>query len=219
LLVERLLANDDYATNWANSWTVLLLTRTNSTKLAKEQMSDWLADKLTEQFEATGSLPQESPAFEEDGVKVFGSAKGKTLVECLRAHLGSLNAGDYFALLAYVEMNEAHESALQSMRRSVRDAKRVATCLGFGPRFLHSTGQAYKGGPNSGVFFQITADDAADLAIPGHGATFGVIKAAQARGDFEVLTQRGRRALRVHLGADVGAGLAALAAAIDEALR
>ena len=175
--------------------------------------------KLTEQFEATGSLPQESPTLEEDGVKIFGAAKGKTLVECLRAHLGSLKAGDYFALLAYVEMNGPHETALQSMRLGVRDAKRVATCLGFGPRFLHSTGQAYKGGPNSGVFLQITADDAEDLPVPGQKYTFGIVKAAQARGDLAVLVERGRRALRVHLGSDVAAGLAKLASAMERALQ
>src|SRR2546425_11195489 len=97
-------------------------------------------------------------------------------------------------------MNDDHETSLQSMRRAVRDKKRVATCLGFGPRFLHSTGQAYKGGPNSGVFLQMTCDDAQDLPVPGRKITFGVVKAAQARGDFEVLARRNRRALSVHLG-------------------
>ena len=90
-------------------------------------------------------------------------------------------------------MNAAHEAALQAMRRRVRDSKRVATCLGFGPRFLHSTGQAYKGGPNTGVFLQITCDDARGLPVPGQKYTFGVVKAAQARGDLEVLRERGRR--------------------------
>ena len=105
------------------------------------------------------------------------------------------------------------------MRHAVRDAKRVATCLGFGPRFLHSTGQAYKGGPNTGVFLQITCDDAVDLPVPGQKYTFGVVKAAQARGDFQVLAERDRRALRVHLGADVAAGLATLHRAITAALK
>jgi transaldolase/glucose-6-phosphate isomerase len=95
----------------------------------------------------------------------------------------------------------------------------VATVAEFGPRFLHSTGQAYKGGPNSGVFLQITAEDAHDLAVPGERFTFSVVKAAQARGDFDVLADRGRRALRIHLGKDVDAGLAALSTAIAEALR
>jgi transaldolase/glucose-6-phosphate isomerase len=100
----------------------------------------------------------------------------------------------------------------------VRDARRVATCLGFGPRFLHSTGQAYKGGPNSGVFLQITSDDAVDLPVPGARYSFGVVKAAQARGDFQVLVERGRRALRVHLGADVAAGLDRLDELVGAAL-
>ena len=174
--------------------------------------------KLTSQFEGTGSLPAEIPAFEETGIKVFGQTADRALTGCLRAHLDSIQAGDYFALLAYIEMNSAHEVALTAMRQRVRDAKRVATCLGFGPRFLHSTGQAYKGGPNTGVFLQITADDAIDLAIPAQKYTFGIVKAAQAQGDLTVLRERGRRALRIHLDADVGAGLARLATALQRAL-
>ena len=127
--------------------------------------------------------------------------RGKTAAEMLRAHLNRLGAGDYFALLGYIQMTADHEEALQSMRMQVRDRKRVATCLGFGPRFLHSTGQAYKGGPNSGVFLQVTCDDAQDVPIPGQKYTFGIVKAAQARGDFDVLAERKRRALRVHLPA------------------
>jgi len=101
----------------------------------------------------------------------------------------------------------------------VRDQRHVATCAEFGPRFLHSTGQAYKGGPDSGVFLQITTDDARDLAVPGQKASFGVIKAAQARGDFDVLTERGRRALRVHLRGDLESGLQMLDTAIRNALN
>jgi transaldolase/glucose-6-phosphate isomerase len=115
-------------------------------------------------------------------------------------------------------MSDDNEQVLQSMRHAVRDARRVSTCLEFGPRFLHSTGQAYKGGPNSGVFLQITCDDAADLPVPGRKYTFGVVKSAQARGDFQVLAERERAALRVHLGADVAAGLRTLHAAIGAAL-
>jgi hypothetical protein len=107
---------------------------------------------------------------------------------------------------------------MQGIRHPLRDAKRVATCLGFGPRFLHSTGQAYKGGPNTGVFLQITCEDAADLPVPQQKYTFGTVKAAQARGDFQVLSERGRRALRVHLGADVDSGLQQLASAMTQAL-
>src|SRR6185437_14581198 len=165
--------------------------------------------KLTDEFESTGKLPPEQPILEADGMKFFTDAAnaaqltGKTATEMLRAHLNRLGAGDYFALLGYIQMTADHEEALQSMRVQVRDRKRVATCLGFGPRFLHSTGQAYKGGPNSGVFLQVTCDDAQDVPIPGQKYTFGIVKAAQARGDFDVLADRKRRALRVHLPANL----------------
>ncbi len=112
-----------------------------------------------------------------------------------------------------------HEAAIQSFRHKVRDKKKVATCLGFGPRFLHSTGQDYKGGPNTGVFLEITADHKTDLAIPGQKLSFGVVIDAQAAGDLAVLESRGRRALRVHLGADIAAGLKTLSDAIDAALK
>jgi transaldolase/glucose-6-phosphate isomerase len=115
-------------------------------------------------------------------------------------------------------MNEAHERTLQAIRHAVRDDKRVATCLGFGPRFLHSTGQAYKGGPNTGVFLQITCDDAVDIPVPEQQYTFGVVKAAQARGDFQVLADRNRRALRIHLSHDVAAGLTRLEEVVKQAL-
>ncbi|MGH7381534.1 MAG: bifunctional transaldolase/phosoglucose isomerase, partial [Candidatus Methylomirabilales bacterium] len=185
--------------------------------------------KLTAEYEQTGSLPPEAPVFREAGITLFADEKNaaalatatgrdRSLVGTLRAHLHRLTAADYFALLAYVEMNAAHEERLQAVRRVVRDTRRVATSLGFGPRLLHSTGQAYKGGPNTGVFVQITCDDAADLPVPGQKYTFGVVKAAQARGDFQVLAERNRRVLRVHLGADVLAGLRTLDTAIRQAL-
>jgi transaldolase / glucose-6-phosphate isomerase len=185
--------------------------------------------KLTDEYEKSGMLPTETPIFTADGISLFTDEKNAaelitrlngndTLAGYLEAHIGRLRAGDYFALLAYIEMNPAHERALQTMRQDVRDAKRVATCLEFGPRFLHSTGQAYKGGPNTGVFLQITCDDANDLPVPGQKYTFGVVKAAQARGDFQVLVARERRALRAHLGADVSGGLGRLQAAVLAAL-
>jgi transaldolase / glucose-6-phosphate isomerase len=184
--------------------------------------------KLTTEYEKNGSLPAESPILSESGIELYtdeknaaalASAAGsdKTVVGYLRAHLNRLKAGDYMALLAYVQMNDAHEATLQAMRTAVRNKKKVATCLGFGPRFLHSTGQAYKGGPNSGVFLQVTCDDKADLPVPGQKYTFGVVKAAQARGDFNVLVERDRRALRIHLK-DVESGLGALQSAIEKAL-
>jgi len=184
---------------------------------------------LTSEYEKTGKLTSEAPFFEGEGVKLFGDptnadalkravGSSPSLTSFLKAHLARLDQGDYFALLAYVEMNAAHEAVLQRARHRVRDRKRVATCLGFGPRFLHSTGQAYKGGPNSGVFLQVTCEDGQDLQVPGQKYTFGLVKAAQARGDFQVLAERHRRALRIHLGPDVPAGLRALDAAIERAL-
>jgi transaldolase/glucose-6-phosphate isomerase len=184
---------------------------------------------LTSEYEKTGSLPPESPVLEDSGVQLFTDEKNaaaltkaasgdKSLAGYLKAHLNRIHAGDYFAVLGYIQMNAEHEKTLQAIRHAVGDKKRVATCLGFGPRFLHSTGQAYKGGPNSGVFLQVTCDDAVDLPVPQQKYTFGVVKAAQARGDFQVLAERGRRALRVHLGQDLSAGLATLTTAVQKAL-
>jgi transaldolase/glucose-6-phosphate isomerase len=115
-------------------------------------------------------------------------------------------------------MNQLNQERLQAVRQRIRDASHAATCLGFGPRFLHSTGQAYKGGPNTGVFLQITADDAVDVPVPGRRYTFGVVKAAQAAGDRQVLEGRGRRVLRVHLGSNVPTGLQRLEEAVKQAL-
>jgi transaldolase / glucose-6-phosphate isomerase len=193
------------------------------------EASKIVTKQLTSEYESKGSLPPEKPILEEAGFRLFTDAKNAadlsqpvgsdhSLKNYLRAHLARLAAGDYFALLGYVEMNTEHESLLQNLRMTVRDRKRVATCLGFGPRFLHSTGQAYKGGPNSGVFLQITCDDAQDLPVPGQKYTFGVVKAAQARGDFQVLADRKRRALRLHIGSDVKAGLTKLAELVKQVL-
>jgi len=165
--------------------------------------------KLTTEYEKTGTLPPETP------LRVSDAHFAATL----KGHLEKVKVGDYVALLAYIEMANTYEAELQNLRTALRDRYKVATCLGFGPRFLHSTGQAYKGGPNSGVFLQITCDDAADLAVPGQRYTFGVVKAAQARGDLEVLTERGRRALRVHLGPDIASGLKMLRAVAEQAMR
>jgi transaldolase/glucose-6-phosphate isomerase len=197
------------------------------------EASKIVTKKLTSEYESKGSLPAEKPIVEEAGFKLFtdeinaaelakaasaGPASDGALKNYLRAHLARLGAGDYFALLGYVEMNAEHEALMHGLRMNVRDRKRVATVLGFGPRFLHSTGQAYKGGPNSGVFLQVTCDDAQDLAVPGQKYTFGVVKAAQARGDFQVLADRKRRALRVHLGSDVKAGLTKLAELVKQVI-
>jgi transaldolase/glucose-6-phosphate isomerase len=186
--------------------------------------------KLTAEYERTGTLPGETPFFSDGKIALFADATNaavldravgndRSLASYLAAHVDRLAEGDYFALLAFIEMNEANERALQAIRTDVRNARRIATCVQFGPRFLHSTGQGYKGGPNTGVFLQITCDDPVDLPVPGQSYTFGVVKAAQARGDFQVLAERDRRALRVHLGPDVPGALGTLREAMRAACR
>ena len=183
---------------------------------------------MTDAYESSGALPQETAVWSANGVSLFTNDKNATalrgtlgddasLTDWLTAHVSRLRDRDYFALLGYIPMNAANERALHDVRSMVVEATGAATCVGFGPRFLHSTGQAYKGGPNTGLFVQVTCDDPADLDIPGKRYSFGVVKAAQARGDFEVLAQRGRRALRVHLH-DLDSGLPALVDAMETAL-
>lgn len=187
------------------------------------------ARSLMSYFTEKGSLPEEKAVLSGDGMSLFtdarnadalatGAGGAKTVDAYIKAHLARIKPGDYFAVNAYVEMNDAHDGPLQALRHAVRDKKKVATTLGYGPRFLHSTGQLHKGGPNSGVFLQITCDDAEDLPIPGEKFSFGVLKAAQASGDFKVLSDRGRRVLRVHLGKDVAAGLKKLSEIVSKAL-
>ncbi len=185
--------------------------------------------ELTDAYEKSGTLAADKPVFRENGIALYTDERNaqalrqaganSTLESWLGAHFARLHDGDYFAVLAYLERSDAQIRPLQKLRTEVRDNKHVATCLQFGPRFLHSTGQAYKGGPNSGVFLQITADSPADVKIPGHRASFGVIESAQARGDFRVLAERGRRVLRAHIGSDVADGLSALNKAAQSALR
>jgi transaldolase/glucose-6-phosphate isomerase len=179
---------------------------------------------LTDAYEKTRQRPKDEPIFRENGLALHADPRNaaeigrhSTLAAYLKSHFGRVGAGDYVALLAYIERNAAHTTKLSAMRTCLRDATKAATCLGYGPRFQHSTGQAYKGGPNTGVFLQITCDDPIDLGVPGHAYSFGLVKAAQASGDLEVLVERGRRVLRVHMK-NVDAGLTALARAIDAAL-
>jgi len=203
-----------------------------------------LARELTDRYDETGTLSDQESFFEGDGMSLYtdatnqaelaravsatstgsesaggGPTEGVRLSAYLGAHFARAAAGDYVALLAYVEMTPAHEAILGDIRTLIRNAHRVATCVGFGPRFQHSTGQAYKGGPNTGVFLQITCEDIIELAVPGHRYSFGVVKEAEARSDLEVLAKRGRRALRVHLGTDVTVGLEQLRAAVATALQ
>ena len=179
---------------------------------------------LTEQIERQGAAPRQRPDFVHDGVAVYGDAASKnelararSLADCMRIHLGRLREKDYFALLAYVQHTSAHEATLQELRFRIRDRKRVASCLEFGPRYLHSTGQAYKGGPNSGVFLTLTCDHADDVPLENRKLSFGVVELAQAQGDFEVLNERKRRSFRVHLH-DMSRGLGQLSDAVARAL-
>jgi len=185
--------------------------------------------KLTTEFEKSGAMGSEAALRQGDGLVLYTDVKNareldsgvpgdKTVVSTLKAHLARVKPGDYVALLPYLEMSPAVDAEMQGLRGLLRDKLKVATSVGFGPRYLHSSGQAYKGGANKGVFLMITADDAADVPVPGHKYTFGVVKAAQARGDFSVLAERGRRVLRVHLGKDLKGGLAALNKAIQQAI-
>ena len=190
------------------------------------EASKVVTKKLTSAFNDTGKLPDETPFLTDGAIQLFSDEKnaaelskaGNTLDAVMKAHLARLGAGDYAALIAYIQRTPEHIALLQMLRTKIRDAKKVATVAEFGPRFLHSTGQAYKGGPNSGVFVQITSQDAADLPVPGERYTFSVVKAAQARGDFDVLAERGRRALRVHITGDLEAGLKTLSSATERAL-
>lgn len=187
------------------------------------------ARRLTDEVESTGALPPQKALYEEDGLQLFADQRNAaelttaiggrpSLSAYLEAHLARALPGDYVAILAFLAMTPDIIERLQSIRHAVRNSRRVATCLGFGPRFLHSTGQAYKGGPDSGVFLQLTANVADDLGVPGRTYTFGTVEEAQARGDLEVLAERGRRLLRIHLTGDLAAALRRLRRAIDEAL-
>ena len=183
---------------------------------------------LTDAYEQTGRLPTEVPIARDGVLSLYADdrngddlkqlAGSSSFDALLGAHLARAHAGDYIALLAYLDRNLPHLAALQDVRGRMRDQRKVATALGFGPRFQHSTGQAYKGGPNTGVFLQITAPCDDDIPVPAQRLTFGVVKAAQAQGDFLVLAERGRRLLRVDLGPDVGRGLAQFAKAVERAL-
>ena len=179
---------------------------------------------LTDQYEQSGALGVETPLARDGAVALYadpGAARalgGGSVQACLETLLRNVKPGDYVGILAYIDRSHAHIEALQRVRKRIRDHKHVATVLEFGPRFLHSTGQAYKGGPNTGVFLQLTWDPPRDIPIPGRRYGFKVVEAAEARGDMEVLVERGRRVVRLDLGPDVEAGLKWFAAAIDKAL-
>ena len=152
-----------------------------------------------------------------DAHRVSGSSSDD--IAGLRALLGRVHDGDYVALLAFLPMNDTTRDALYRVRSRIREATRAATIIGFGPRYLHSTGQAFKGGPNTGVFIQLTWHAPDDLTIPGRRVTFGGVIAAQAAGDRQVLRERGRRLLHVHLEGDLPEVLERFVASVDAALR
>ena len=178
------------------------------------------ARALTSAFEEKGALPVTEPFFEDSGIKLYAAPAHAECVlgitghggvaSLLRTHLESAADGDYIALLAYLNRTEAAEVALGRIRSSIRRASGLATCVGFGPRFLHSTGQLHKGGADNGVFIQIGSDCGRDIPVSGRSLSFGVVEAAQALGDFSVLEGLGRRALRIHVADDQDGALARL---------
>ncbi|HEY0319557.1 MAG TPA: bifunctional transaldolase/phosoglucose isomerase [Pyrinomonadaceae bacterium] len=183
-------------------------------------------NQLLEEFKQMGALPEEKALIAEDGLTVYrlsgmdwagdsSASHTSSLLSLMTEFLSKVKAGDYIALLAYIQETKAHDELLQAIRTHFRDSLRVATTTGYGPRFLHSTGQLHKGGSDEGVFFQLTDDDRTDLSIPGEPYTFSTLKQAQALGDFSSLAKRNRRAVRIHLGQDAKEGLRKL----EELLR
>ena len=168
-------------------------------------------------YEQDGALPQEQPAASADGISVFGNISGSP-TDAIRQHLDTAQHGDYVALMAYITPNAANEAAVQRLRMQIRNFRAIATTFGFGPRFLHSTGQLHKGGPNTGVFIQITGDDREDVPIPDQPFTFSVLKRAQAAGDLQSLRTHGRRVIRIHISGDLIEGLDRLTNACGAAL-
>jgi transaldolase/glucose-6-phosphate isomerase len=164
------------------------------------------ARKLVDAYEASGALEPETPLYDDGDFSIFAPGNPEFAPSdpamLLSTHFASLVPGDYAGFLAYIERNAAHEASIARMRAAVRDARQVATVAGFGPRFLHSTGQAYKGGPRTGNFLEITRTPEQDVAVPGRKASFGIVQLAQARGDLDVLAERGQRVMRVHLKHD-----------------
>jgi glucose-6-phosphate isomerase len=180
--------------------------------------------ELLDTFKRDGKLPEQPVLVKDDVLTIYADDKTREALpsssvgEAIKAHLARVGAGDYVALLNYIEETPEHEAVIQQIRTHLRDATRCATTTGYGPRFLHSTGQLHKGGSDAGVFLQITAPDRKDLEIPGEPYTFSTLKQAQALGDFRSLSTRGRRAIRVDLGADALAGLKRLHELVGEAL-
>jgi transaldolase/glucose-6-phosphate isomerase len=176
-------------------------------------------NRLLAKVHDQGKLPEEKPSLIEDPLKLYFDEKADTVPEVLRHFLAQARPGDYLALTAYLTEDADNDKLLQEIRVMLRDGLHIPTTLGYGPRFLHSTGQFHKGGPNTGLFLQLTADDMEDVPIPGAPYTFGIFKRAQALGDLEALQKHGRRAGRVHLGANINEGLMVLKEDLRSALE
>jgi transaldolase / glucose-6-phosphate isomerase len=189
--------------------------------------------RLLAEFSKTGKLPEGEAASASGDLKLFcdaatkckleelgksGDGSPSSLENLMASFLHQAKAGDYVAVMAYLEPASAYKALLQAVRMQIRDALRVATTLGYGPRFLHSTGQLHKGGPANGLFIQITCDDAEDLPVPGEPYTFSVLKRAQALGDLQSLQSRNRRVVRIHLGERVKSGLDQLLKVVESAV-
>jgi transaldolase / glucose-6-phosphate isomerase len=193
------------------------------------EASKTAARSQLDEFERTGAMTSDTPLCRDGPLELFAPERDRamfeqaagrepTLRDYLRAHLDRVAPGDFVALLAFLPRDAATDNGLQDIRCTIRDARRVATSVGFGPRFLHSTGQLHKGGPNTGIFLQLTCDEAVDLSVPNRRATFGVVTSSQARGDLHVLAERGRRVVRIHISGAVAAGLTALGDELERAL-
>jgi len=180
--------------------------------------------ELLEAYARDGKLMEQGVLVKDDMITIYADDQtrselaSKTTAEAIKAHLARVKPGDYIAMLNYIEETTEHEATIQHIRGHLRDATKCATTTGYGPRFLHSTGQLHKGGSADGVFIQVTAADAKDLPIPGQPYTFSTLKQAQALGDFRSLASRGRRAIRVDLGSDVPGGLQRLHELIQAAV-
>lgn len=184
------------------------------------QAAKTATDGLMKVVETQGSLPETTPpVVQENGVAYYTAVQGEDAAGVLQAFFAQARPGDFLCLQAYLTETPAVSESLQALRRRVQQQLRIATTSGYGPRFLHSTGQYHKGGPDTGLFVQFTDDNPQDLALPGRSYTFGTFKNAQALGDLEALHSYHRRTLRVHLGADAAQGLRTLLAALDAALN
>ncbi|MEJ2707058.1 MAG: bifunctional transaldolase/phosoglucose isomerase [Anaerolineales bacterium] len=175
--------------------------------------------RLLKQVESEGHLPAQEPDLEEDGLSLYGVKQADSIESALSQFFSKAQDGDYFALMAYLTEEQSTTEALNAIRERVRDGLHLATTLGYGPRFLHSTGQFHKGGPNTGLFLQLTAGVEEDVAIPGEKYSFGVLKRAQAQGDLQALHKHDRRAIRIHLGEHVQDGLDRLKERVDSVLK